>query len=658
MEQTYLQDILIILIIAIIVQMVFQRLRLPLILGYLAVGVVVGPHGLGWVPDTEHTRQLAEFGVVFLLFTIGLEFSLSLLLRMKKAVLGLGGSQVLVTAAITTAIASYMGLQPGVAVVLGGVVAMSSTALVIRQLADQAELHTRHGRNAVGILLFQDVIVIPFLILVTTLTGEAADAPGYALIIAAGKGLLALVVILAAGRWIVRPLFRVVASYRSMELFTLTALLVALGAAWITHELGLSLALGAFLAGMMLGESEFSHQLEAEIRPFRDVLLGLFFITVGMLLNIRLLPEIWPWVLMLLVTLVVVKMLIIIIFCRLFGWDKAVSMRTGLILAHGGEFGFAILTLALSTRLVPDDIGQIILAALIISMAMAPLAIRYSGLIVKWLLPDAMKMTREVQEDQISETGRELHDHVILCGYGRVGQNIARLLTDAGIPYTALDLDPVHVRNAVAAKEPVHYGDAANMHLLEAAGLARAAVLVISVDEYPITMKILLRVRAINQRIPVLVRTSDDTHLEDLQAAGATEVIPETIESSLVLATELLLMLKVPPAAVDMKIRQIRHNRYHLLHQLFPGEEAEPVTKGGTPEQLSALELTEKSWATGRQLNELGLAELQVSVTAIQQQDQRLVNPLPDTQLSAGDTLVLFGTPPALEEAAAILLRE
>ena len=657
MTEGYFHDILILLIIAVAVLALFLRLRLPPILGYLTVGTLVGPYGLGWIDSSEHTHELAEFGVVFLLFTIGLEFSLSLLMRMKKAVLGLGGFQVLVTAAITTTVAMYMGLQPGVAVVLGGVIAMSSTALVIRQLTEQAELHTRHGRNAVGILLFQDVIVIPFLILVTTLTGETADTPGFALLLAGEKGLFALVIILAAGRWVVRPLFRLIASYSSTELFTLTVLFVALGAAWITHQLGLSLALGAFLAGMMLGETEFRHQIDAEIKPFRDVLLGLFFITVGMLLNIGLLTEIWPWVLLLLVILVVVKLLIIAGFCRLFGWDSAVSLRTGLILAHGGEFGFAILTLALNTRLVPEDIGQIVLAALLISMATAPLAIRYSGRIVKKILPAAMKMTREVQEEEIRSTSQELHDHVILCGYGRVGQNIARILADAGIPYTALDLDPVRVQYAVAAKEPVHYGDAANMHLLEAAGLSRAAVLVISVAEHPTTMKILHRLRAVNRDIPVLVRTTDDSHLEELQAAGATEIIPEATESSLLLATQLLLMLKVPAATVDMKIRQIRHNRYRLLHQLFPGEETEPV--GGTmQEQLSPLELTGKSWATGRRLDELELDKLEVTVTAIQQQDQRLINPLPDTRLSAGDTLVLFGTPQALEEAAAILLRE
>ncbi|HID48859.1 MAG TPA: potassium transporter, partial [Chromatiales bacterium] len=442
----YFHDILILLIIAVAVLALFLRLRLPPILGYLTVGALVGPYGLGWMADSEHTRDLAEFGVVLLLFTIGLEFSLPLLLRMKSAVLGLGGLQVLVTTLITVGIALQADLPLEVAIVLGGVVAMSSTALVIRQLSDQGELHSRHGRNAVGILLFQDVIVIPFLILVSTLAAPSGSATGTVLLLALGKGILALVLILGIGHWLMRPLFRGVARFRSTELFTLTTLLVALGAAWVTHMLGLSLALGAFLAGMMLGETEFRHQLDAEIRPFRNVLLGLFFITIGMLLDLGGLLDIWPKVLLLLGVLVFGKLIIIAGFCRLFGWDGSVSLRTGLVLAHGGEFGFAILTLALSTQLLPTDVGQLVLASLLLSMAFAPLVIRYNRALARWLLPRRDPPAMEPRQESIAADSQDLRQHVILCGYGRVGQTIGRLLREAGIPYTALDLDPAGVR--------------------------------------------------------------------------------------------------------------------------------------------------------------------------------------------------------------------
>ena len=319
MEYSYINEILVLLTVSLTVVVLFLRLNLPPILGYLVVGVLVGPYGFAWIDDTEHTRALAEFGVVFLLFTIGLEFSLPQLIRMKRIVLGLGGLQVFLTTAITAAVALYLGLPMEGALVLGGIIAMSSTALVIRQLTDQVELHTRHGRNAVGILLFQDVMVIPFLILVSRPAG-AVDGMSFAVVLAAlAKGLVALLVILALGRWGLRPLFRGIARFRSTELFTLTVLLVTLGAASITHEMGLSFALGAFLAGMMLSETEFRHEVEAEIRPFRDLLLGLFFITIGMLLNVRLLPEIWLPVLLLLFVLITFKLLLIAVLCRVMG---------------------------------------------------------------------------------------------------------------------------------------------------------------------------------------------------------------------------------------------------------------------------------------------------------------------------------------------------
>jgi len=658
MDYSYLNDILFLFAAAVAVVVLFLRLRLSPILGYLSVGVLMGPYGLALIADMEHSRAFAEFGVVFLLFTIGLEFSLPLLIRMKGAVLGLGGSQVLVSTAITAAVSMYFGLSLESALVLGGIVAMSSTALVTKQLTEQVELHSRHGRNAVGILLFQDIMVIPFLVLIASLTVTSNEAPAIAVITALGKGLLALAVILALGRWVLRPLFRGVARFRSTELFTLTALLVSLGAAWITHQLGLSLALGAFIAGMMLGETEFRHQAEAEIRPFRDVLLGLFFITVGMLLNIQLLPEIWPWVLLLLTILVFFKLLLVAGLCRLAGWDSAVALRTGLVLAHGGEFGFAILALALNANLLPPDSGQVVLAALLISMGLAPLAIRFNGQLAAMIIPKAATRSRKAIKEQIADTVHGLTDHVIICGYGRVGQNVARFLDDQDIKFVAMDLDPVLVQNALAAREPVTYGDAASLELLKAAGLSRAAALVVSLDDVSTSLKILQKVRHMNTEIPILVRTPDDSQLERLQEAGATEVIPETVEASLMLSSHLLLMLKVPVSRVFYKIRQVRKDRYALLRRIFPGEETVIMAPGGVVEQLRAIELPQGAWAMQRPIAELGLDNLGVTVTAVHRQDRRIPNPAADTVLLAGDTLILFGTPSRLEQAEGILLRK
>lgn len=573
MDLSYLNDILIMFAATVTFVVVFLRLRLPPILGYLCVGVLMGPYGLGVIADTEHIRAFAEFGVVFLLFSIGLEFSLPLLMRMKLAVLGFGGLQVLLTTLITAIISVYLGISLDTALVIGGVVTMSSTALVISQLSAQMELHTHHGRNTVGILLFQDVMVIPFLILVAHLTTAASDfSPFVTIASALVEGILVLLLILLLGRRVLRPLFRGIARFKSTELFTLTVLLVTLGAAWITHQMGLSLALGAFVAGMMLGETEFRHQVEAEIRPFRDVLLGLFFITIGMLFNIQLLPQVWPWVLLLLSALVLFKLILVTGLCRLMGCDGSVALRTGIILAHGGEFGFAILMLALSGDLLPADYGQVILAALLISMAMAPLLIRFNGQLVSLILPTISSIDQQASINQIADSANDLSGHVIICGYGRAGQNIATILKDEDISFIAMDLDPLLVQSAIKMNEPVIYGDASHLDLLKAAGLSRAAAVVFCLDNVNAALKVLPQVRHIEPDIPILVRAPDNSQLNQLQEAGATEVIPEIMEASLMISSHLLLILKLPISRVFSKMRQVQKKRYSLLRKYFPDE--------------------------------------------------------------------------------------
>lgn len=557
---------------AVVVAVIFLYMDLPPILGYLIVGILVGPYSFALISNTEHIRTFAEFGVVLLLFTIGLEFSLPLLIRMKVEVLVLGGLQILLTTIVTVAVSFYLGMSLESSMILGGVVAMSSTALVTSQLSSQHELHARHGRNAVGILLFQDIMVAPFLILIANFVTPSVFTTYHAIVIAICEGLLGLVAILILGHWVLRPLFRGIARFKSTELFTLTSLLVALTAAWITHQIGLSLALGAFFAGMMLAETEFRHQLEAEIRPFRDILLSLFFITIGMLLDIRLLPQVWPWVLLLLSALVIFKLLLITVLCRMVGWNWAVSTRTGLVLAHGGEFGFAILALALSNNLLPSDYGQVVFASLLISMGLAPLLIRFNGRIISLVLPAASSMNEISIKDQISETAQRLNNHVIICGYGRVGQNVASFLKSEDIKFIALDLDLHLVQQAVNAKEPVTYGNASNIDMLKAAGLSRADALVFCLDNVTSVLKVLHQVRHINTEIPILVRTNDDSQLEQLKGAGATEVIPETLEASLMLSSHMLLMLNKSTSYVFSKIRKVRKDRYRLLHRLFPSE--------------------------------------------------------------------------------------
>ncbi len=548
MEYSYLNDTLILLTATVLALVLCLRLRLSPVLAYLGVGVAVGPFGAGLISDIEHISIFAEFGVVFLLFSIGLEFSLPLLSRMKATVLGLGSAQVGLTAALTTAVAMLFGQPAEAALVLGGVVAMSSTALVTKQLADQVELHTRHGRNSLGILLFQDLMVVPFLILVASLSGSATTVTMATVGLALIEAVVVLLAILAFGRWVLRPLFRGVATFHSAELFTLMVLLFVLASSWLTHQIGLSFALGAFLAGVMLSETEFRHQVESEVRPFRDLLLGLFFITIGMMLNTTLLPQVWPAVLALLVALLLFKALMITLFCRLGGWNSAVSLRTGLILAHGGEFGFAILLLAMDGDVVSPLIGQTVLTAMLFSMALAPMLIRFNGKIAGRLIPGSMLQSRKEISDRIEAVSKDLSSHVIVCGYGRVGRHALGFLKQNGLPCMAIEILPEQVNTGVAVGDPVSYGDAGSLPLLHACGLSRASALVISMIDFNTATKIISHVRSVEPELPIIVRARKELDLFRFYQAGATEVVADRFGSDAMITTALIERLKLKSA--------------------------------------------------------------------------------------------------------------
>jgi CPA2 family monovalent cation:H+ antiporter-2 len=380
------------------------------------------------------------------------------------------------------------------------------------------------------------------------------------------KSALAVVILLAAGRYLLRPLFHEIAAARSPELFTLTVLLVSLLAAWLTHALGLSLALGAFLAGMMLSETEYRHQIESDIRPFRDVLLGLFFVMVGMQLNLVLLPSSWLWIVLLVVGLVLGKGLLILGLTWLAGHGPITAVRTGIVLGHGGEFGFALLALALQTGLLYSEESQPILAAVVISMLIAPMLVRHSGQIVQKIWPEK-RVLESAQAEGIAAATQAAKGHVIICGFGRVGRNMAGFLRDEDLSYVGLDLDPIRVKAAWDDGDAVYYGDAGRHDILLAAGLERAKALVISFDDAYKTLQILQAARPMRKDIPILVRSRDDANLSQFLRAGATEVVPETLEASLMLATQLLLLLDVPAEKIADCTRAVRRNRYVLLDE-------------------------------------------------------------------------------------------
>ncbi len=654
MNHDALNEILLLLALAVLAVALLRRIHLPPILAYLLVGVLAGPHALGWLEESAAIELLAEIGVAFLLFMIGLEISIPRLLSMKGVVLGLGGAQVVLTALSVTLLAHWLGLEWGGAFVVGGALAMSSTAIVVKQLNEQLEIHSRHGRIALGILLFQDLAVVPLLVVIPILASPEG-ALLLPLLFALAKGVIAFVTLFLVGRWLLRPLFHLVAESHSAELFTLTVLLVSLAAAGFTAMLGLSLALGAFLAGMTLGETEYRHQIEADIRPFRDVLMGLFFISIGLKLDLMALPENWLPVLLLLLLLIPGKGLLIYALSRLGGYEPGVAMRAGTVLAQGGEFGFAIMALAMASSLLAPGQTQAVLAAVILSMAVAPLLVRHNGHLAKRVCAASYLGGRQRAVEELRERTGELNGHVVLCGFGRIGQNLARFLRLEGIPYVALELDPTLLREAREAGEEIHFGDATHGEILDAVGLGRARALVVTFAEGHAAEKVVIAARRINLDAAIVVRIRDDSWMERLEQAGATDVVPEAIEAAMMLASHLLQHLGVAGDEINRLVEQARHDHYRKLRAWFHGEEEVDIEQKDRSRLHSVL-LPDGGAAVGRKVGELGMERLGAEVLAVRRGMIRGEDPSPDMELRAGDVLVLRGDGEALEHAEERLL--
>ena len=653
MPQT-LQLILVLLGCAVVAVVVCRLARLPPILGYLIVGITAGPNALAWVPDNADVRDLAEFGIVFLMFSIGLEFSLPQLKTMRRAVFGLGLAQVTITTLFAMIVVHLAGFGWQVGFALGGALAMSSTAIVSKMLAEKMELATPHGRDIMGILLFQDLAVVAFLIVIPALGKRAGDL-AEELGLAAVKAAVALTLILFAGQKPMRAWFHLVARQRSSELFMLNLLLITLGLAALTEIAGLSLALGAFLAGMLIAETEYRYQVEEDIKPFRDVLLGLFFVTVGMALNLAVVGENIVWVVVLLVVPVAAKLVLIVILSRAFGATLGTSLRNGFYLAQAGEFALVLLALAREEKILSPTITQTVLAAMVLSMLSAPLVIQYAEKIVRRLTANDW-LARAAQITRIAATTMARQQHVIICGFGRSGQNLARLLEAEEIGYVALDADPERVREAAGDGTSVVYGNASRKEALYAAGLAKARAVVITFADTASALRILHHVHEARPELPVIVRTVDDSELGRLLDAGAAEVVPEVLEGSLMLATHSLLHLGVPLNRVLTRIRAVRDERYNIFKGFFHGASDTADAADNLQPRLQSVHLTERAFARGKVLSMLKLDGL-VEVTGVRRKGARAQRPGPEWVFEAGDVVVLLGRPANLSLAEQRLLK-
>ncbi|MGH8618413.1 MAG: monovalent cation:proton antiporter-2 (CPA2) family protein [Burkholderiales bacterium] len=650
-----LQNVLILLAAAVLVVVAARRLKLPTILGYLVVGVLIGPHAFGWIGEVEEARGLAEYGVVFLMFSIGLEFSLPRLVTMRRIVFGLGGAQVGFTIVLVLAGALALGLTWQVGLTLGGVLAMSSTAIVTKLLAEKLQVATDHGRQVVGVLLFQDLAVVPLLILIPALAIDPAQLP-QSLTFAALKAALVLGVLLFVGQRLMRGWFHIVARAKSPELFVLNVLLITLGLAYVTELAGLSMALGAFVAGMLISETEYRYQVEDDIKPFRDVLLGLFFVTVGMLLNPQLVWQHWWVVVLLVVAIFVGKSLLIAGLTMLFGVQRGAALRTGLDLAQGGEFGFVLLGLGTVAGVLAPQHAQPVLAAVIISMLFAPFVIERSERIARHY-SGAEWMARAMELTRIASQSMAASQHVVICGYGRSGQNLARLLKRENISFIALDHDPLRVREAAAAGESVVFGDATRREVLVAAGLPRAKAMVISVADTELSLRVLAQVREARPGLPVIVRTAGDVDIERLREAGAAEVVADIMEGSLMLASHAFMLLGVPLSRVLAHIRRAREERYALFKGFFHGASDEQEDAQRPQPRLHSVTIAPGAAAIGRPVAKLGLDTAGVELKSLRRHGAPTVTPEADTRVEAGDVLVLLGEEENLAAAEIRLLQ-
>lgn len=560
-------EILVLLVAAVLAVPLFHRLRLGPVLGYLAAGVVIGPHVLGLISDVEDAHRLGEFGVVFLLFAIGLELKLSRLLVMRRLVFGLGSLQVLVTGGVLAGVVWAAGVEPVKAVVVGGGLALSSTAVVLQLLMERGELTGRPGRVAFSVLLMQDMAVVPLLVMVSVLagTGESADKM---VALAMGKAFLLGGAIWLAGRFVVPHLLRLLAATGSADVFAAAAVLVVLGTAWVTQLAGLSMALGAFLAGLVLAETEFRHQIEADIQPFRGFLLGLFFMSVGMGLDVGLLGRDLGTILMLLLALMAVKAVVLAVLAACFrlGWDVAV--QAGLLLCQGGEFAFVLFGQASAARLMEPAVTSALTLAVSLSMMVTPLVVAASGRVAQLFRPSS----REPDGGGRLAEAAGLSGHVVLAGFGRVGQTVAQMLAEHGVPYLALDLEPDRVVAARVEGLPVYYADASRAEVLRAAGAGRARALVITLDQAGAVERAMAASRHHFPALPVFTRARDRDHSRALRGAGAAAAVPETTEASLQLGAMVLRRaLEVPPAEVNQLLIRLREQDYRGLGPLLGG---------------------------------------------------------------------------------------
>jgi len=658
MSHGYFFELILLLATSVFIVWFFKNIKLPPILAYLVTGIIAGPHALALITTPDEVALVAELGIVFLLFSLGLEFSVPKLIAMRHLVLGVGSAQVVITLLLVMGACYFIiGNNGTTAFVIGCTFALSSTAVVVKSLNESGITQTKRGQIAISILLFQDIAVVPFLIAMPLLASNGDENVALALLFALGKGAVVVAILLSVGKWILPKVFNQVAQVRTDELFVLTAILVTVMAGTLTSFFGLSMALGAFLAGMMLSESQYKHQLEADIRPFRDILMGLFFISVGMQLDVTVMVRQWHWILIGLVTLFAVKTIVIKQLAVISGETRKDGWSAGLMMFQLGEFGFVLVALAQQLDIFTPELSSTLIGIGVLSMAITPSIIANNSKIVNKL--DKFWGIQEdvIEEAQDADFETSLKDHVVICGFGRVGQTVSRFLKSEAVPYVALDVDPIRVSEAQAAGENVQYGHARDKAILEAAGAVDARLIVITFGDVAKAHVVIKNVKELNSKARIMVRTKTDENLKEILEDGADQVVPEALEGSLMLVSQVLFESGVPMSRVLKRLRKERENRYGHLHGFYPGDVTEVTAdRRDLLEYIHAIAIPLDAFAVKRTLSELNLAHRRVEVVGLRRGGAELASPDENTIIEALDTIIIKGKPRRVERVERYLM--
>jgi len=656
MEIPLLNDIVVIFGLAIAVLFICHRLRVPAVVGFLLTGIFVGPYGFGLVKAVHEVEILAEIGIVLLLFTIGIEFSLERLLQIRKSVLMGGSLQVLLTFLATLFIARRFGQAFGEAVFIGFLVALSSTAIVLKLIQERAEVDSPHGRTTLGILIFQDIIIVP-MILVTPVLAGATGNLGESVLVLLAKGIGIILLVMVSTKWIVPQVLYQIARTRNQEVFLLSVVVICLGVAWLTSKAGLSLALGAFLAGLIISESEYSHQALGNILPFRDVFTSFFFVSIGMLLDVGFLFQQPGTIALIALGVLVLKSIIACFATVLLGFPFRTSILVGLALSQVGEFSFILSRTGVEHGLLAGNIYQMFLAFSVLSMAATPfiitLAPRAADIILRLPLPKRL-ISGFYPVSEIKVKGKK--DHLIIIGFGVNGRNVARAARLSGIPYAVIEMNPETVRSEQAQGEPIYYGDSTQEVVLQHANIKDARIVVTAINDPASTRRITEIIRRLNPKVHLIVRSRYLQEMKPLYELGANEVIPEEFETSVEIFTRVLAKYLIPRNEIEALVAEIRSDAYEMLRSLFKESSSFSDLHLQLPDvEISTLRVVERSPFVGKSLAEIELRKKYgVTVLAIRRNSQILSNPNVNLPFCANDVLFVLGPPDRVAEVAGL----